>query len=220
MQTRNGQKLTYRINVFFENLTTTKSQRNTLSIWKNVRALYRKIRRQADEISASNQIVIENKELTPDVSYTFEIVGIDERQQPSDPQNFTVVYRRDFFGTQQDSSASTEQVSLLLIGSEFVYANTPIIVEAETIWCNPTNEYHMKWSMSGISDNKEAMKYLDTRGKTLRMPGGLLKAGSSHFVTVEVIGDDGHFITKVFMLYSNNKMLYFIFNTNQSSPPQ
>lgn len=63
LQTREGQKLRYKIVVDFEMLGGFKSQQHTLSIWKNIRMLQKKFTNISDEISLKNQIEINAQEV-------------------------------------------------------------------------------------------------------------------------------------------------------------
>lgn len=63
LQTREGQKLRYKIAVDFEMLGGFKSQQHTLSIWKNIRMLQKKFTNNSDEISLKNQIEINAQEV-------------------------------------------------------------------------------------------------------------------------------------------------------------
>lgn len=64
LQTREGQKLRYSIVVDFVLLDGFKSQKHTLSIWKNIRLLQKKFAKQSEEISLKNQINIDAKEVS------------------------------------------------------------------------------------------------------------------------------------------------------------
>lgn len=118
LQTREGQKLRYRISVDFEMLDGFKNQRHTLSIWKNIRMLERKFNNISEDISLKNQIDINKQEvsdlsidcllkaslksfhdsvwqlqLTSQVIYTFRITGYDEKKVASETQNFTITFK-------------------------------------------------------------------------------------------------------------------------------
>lgn len=58
LQTREGQKLRYKISVDFVMLDGFKSQKHTLSIWKNIRMLQKKFTNISEDISLKNQIEI------------------------------------------------------------------------------------------------------------------------------------------------------------------
>ena len=66
LQTREGQRLKYKINIDFTMLDGFKNQRHTLSIWKNVRELQAKfaVKNVSDEISLRNQIEIDALEVS------------------------------------------------------------------------------------------------------------------------------------------------------------
>lgn len=64
LQTREGQRLRYKIAVDFEMLGGFKSQQHTLSIWKNIRMLQKKFTNISDEISLKNQIEISAQEVS------------------------------------------------------------------------------------------------------------------------------------------------------------
>lgn len=63
LQTREGQSLRYSILVDFEMMGAFKSQRHTLSIWRNIRMLQKKFHNISDDISLKNQIEISAKEV-------------------------------------------------------------------------------------------------------------------------------------------------------------
>lgn len=115
LQTKEGQRLKYGISIDFDILDGFQSQQHTLSIWKHVRQLQAKfaIQEVSDEISLKNQIEIDAAEvcegklikiknviqdyfqLTPQVIYTFKIIGYDEKNIASEMQNFTMTYKGD-----------------------------------------------------------------------------------------------------------------------------
>lgn len=63
LQTREGQTLRYSILVDFEMLGGFKSQRHTLSIWKNMGLLQKKFHNISSDISLKNQIDISAQEV-------------------------------------------------------------------------------------------------------------------------------------------------------------
>lgn len=64
LQTREGQRLRYKISVAFEMIDGKfKSQQHTLSIWKNIRLLEKKFKDVSNDISLKNQIEINAKEV-------------------------------------------------------------------------------------------------------------------------------------------------------------
>lgn len=66
LQTREGQRLKYKIAIDFTLLDGFRNQRHTLSIWKNVRELQAKfaVKNVSDEISLRNQIEIDALEVS------------------------------------------------------------------------------------------------------------------------------------------------------------
>lgn len=64
MQTKNGQKLNYRVEIYFEVLGGYRGQQHSLKLWNSVRKLERKINTKDKEIiSAKNQINVNNTEV-------------------------------------------------------------------------------------------------------------------------------------------------------------
>lgn len=134
-QPKEGKKLTYLVRVYFEFIEGWKSQRHTISLWRSIRMLEKRIRNASEEISMNNQIHIDQKELTPGVIYTFNIGGRDSIGDMSDEKNVTVVYRAD------SAAKSKRDISLLLIGSVYMYSHLPLLIQANLIFCEPTNDY-------------------------------------------------------------------------------
>ena len=66
LQTREGQRLKYKVSIDFTSLDGFKNQRHTLSIWKAVRELQAKfaVKNVSDEISLKNQIEIDALEVS------------------------------------------------------------------------------------------------------------------------------------------------------------
>lgn len=71
LQTREGQRLKYSIVVDFEMLEGFKSQQHTLSIWKNIRFLQKKLFNMSEEISQKNQIDISAQEVRLIIPWRF-----------------------------------------------------------------------------------------------------------------------------------------------------
>jgi len=63
MQTKSGQQLKYRVQIYFQILGSFRSQQHTLKIWRSIRALEKKIKNQTDIITKKNQININNDEV-------------------------------------------------------------------------------------------------------------------------------------------------------------
>lgn len=204
-QTREGTTLKYRVQVFFELLGNFKGQQHTLSVWKSIRTLEKRVRKEEDIISLKNQLTIKNTELTPGVLYRFEITAYDEHNRASDPKYFTIAYREGTeFGANIEHTGSTlnPEVSLNLLGPEQISGDVPIMIEANAIWCVASNDYYFRWSVSGIAANTELQKYVAIRGKTLRLPSGSLRAGNSYNIIADIIGTkDEKLITKVTIFF-------------------
>lgn len=64
MQTDGGQKLSYRVQLFFEVLGGYHGQQHSLTLWRAVRAMEKKINiKNRDIISRKNQINVNNTEV-------------------------------------------------------------------------------------------------------------------------------------------------------------
>lgn len=144
MQTRGGERLTYRVHIYFRMLGGFRDQHHTLSVWKSIRELEARIRAAREEISAKNQIDVANEDLVAGVEYTFSIVAVDGAGQWSDPQNLTVTYRGSHsVAFDADGSSSAGDVSFLLFVTN-IYDNMPLLAEAVVIFCNPNPDYTVR----------------------------------------------------------------------------
>lgn len=64
MQTDGGQKLTYRVRMYFEVLGGYRGQQHALSLWRAVRTMEKKINiKDRDTIADKNQINVNNTEV-------------------------------------------------------------------------------------------------------------------------------------------------------------
>ncbi|GAB0092498.1 hypothetical protein DMENIID0001_074940 [Sergentomyia squamirostris] len=179
-QPREGRRLTYLVRVYFQFIDGWKSQRRTISLWRSIRLLEKRIRNISEEISLNNQFNINQTELTPGVIYTFNIAGRDSNAVLSEEENVTVVYRN----SQESGRKGVGDLSLLLIGSVYIYNHLPFILQANLILCQPTNDYFFKWKVSGLED--EYKMWLRTPGKTLYLPPNILSPSKSYMINVEV----------------------------------
>lgn len=128
--------------IFFKLLDGFKSQRHTLSVWRSIRVLEKKIRDTKAEISTKNQIDILNEELIEGVEYTFTIIGVDAEGYESPGQNFTITYRGDSsIGFDQQSGTSSADISFLLVGSWTTYRNMPFLMQGVIIFCEANPDY-------------------------------------------------------------------------------
>lgn len=143
-QTRGSERLTYKVQVYFNIIDGFKNQRHTLSVWRSIRVLEKKIRDNHKEITQKNQIDILNDELIPGVEYTFSIYGEDANGNPSPPQNLTITYR----GTgsvrvDQQTGNSGSDLSFMLVGTWKIYRNMPFLMQGVIIFCEPTPVYEV-----------------------------------------------------------------------------
>ncbi|XP_058813320.1 uncharacterized protein LOC131677495 [Topomyia yanbarensis] len=190
LQTKGGQRLHYRVTVLFTLLDGFISQRHTIQLWRSVRQLEQRLRKQREQIADNNQIIIPHDDLVAGVIYTFNIVGIDDAGTMSDGQNFTITYRGKNARTSVDQvgSSSSNDVSLLLLGAEVSYSDVPYLLTAKLIFCKPRNDYKVKWMAPGVTD---ATGSLTTQSNMLAIPAGVLVPGTSYELTVTVI-DSGN----------------------------
>lgn len=131
--------------VFFRLLNGFKSQRHTLSVWRSIRVLEKKIRDTKEAISNKNQIDILNEELIPGVEYTFSIVGVDDQGNVSPAQNFTITYRgTDSIGFNQGSGSSGADISFLLVGTWSIFRDMPFLMQGVIIFCDPIPYYKVR----------------------------------------------------------------------------
>ncbi|KAG5675114.1 hypothetical protein PVAND_005043 [Polypedilum vanderplanki] len=185
LQTREGQRLRYEIQIDFTILDGFKNQRHTLSIWKNVRELQKKfhIKNISNEISLRNQIEIDALELTPQVIYTFKIIGYDEKNRTSEEQNFTITYKGDKLEAVHSNVG--DGVSLLLYGPETFYNDLEMLAVADVLFCEPVNDYYYKWEIKGMSKEDEN-DYLNIKGSYLMLPSSVLDADTFYEVSVTI----------------------------------
>lgn len=129
--------------MFFKLLDGFKNQRHTLSVWRSIRVLEKKIRDSKSEISIKNQIDILNEELIEGVEYTFNIIGVDAEANESPAQNFTITYRGSgsSIGFDQQSGKSSGEISFLLVGTWSIYWNMPFLMQGVIIFCEPNPHY-------------------------------------------------------------------------------
>ncbi|CAO1328340.1 unnamed protein product [Diamesa serratosioi] len=187
LQTREGQKLRYDIKIDFVMLDGFQNQRHTLSIWKNIRMMQSRFVNISDEISLKNQIDIDAVELTPQVIYTFTIVGFDEKNQPSETENFTITYKGGEIKTIRSDLG--DGVSLLLFGSEFLYDDAEFLAVAEVTFCEPFHNYYFRWNVSGLSSDIYK-NYFDVKSNYLQLPAGTLTPGKSYELSVVMFNNE------------------------------
>ncbi|KFB38223.1 AGAP013088-PA-like protein [Anopheles sinensis] len=193
-QTKGGQRLHYRVTTYFKLLDGFVSQRHTLGLWRAVRLLEQRIRRDRDLISDSGQLAIATDELVPGAVYVFGVVGVtDDGTAMSEEQNFTMTYRSPEQGASFESfdgaASSNDDVSLLLLGSETCYADMEYSVTAQLIFCRRRTDYFFRWSIEGLDE--PSLDVSMERSKTLRVPAGSFTPGHTYGIHVEVHTSSG-----------------------------
>ncbi|XP_059621187.1 uncharacterized protein LOC132264870 [Phlebotomus argentipes] len=202
-QPREGMRLTYLVRVYFEFIDGWKSQWRTISLWRSVRMLEKRIRNTSETITLNNQIYIDQKELTPGVAYTFNIAARDSNGGLSEEENVTVLFRGDSV-----SKNSARDTSLLLIGSVYIYSHLPLLIQANLIFCDPTNDYVFKWQMPVLEN--EQQEWLKTPGKTFYLPPNTLKPRQNDEIQVQVVNSNRTlmYTQKSMKLHVLNKEFY------------
>lgn len=186
MQTKGGQQLKYRVQLYFEILGGMRNQQHNLKIWRSVRGLEKKLRNESLVISKSNQINILNKELTSGVFYVFSILGIDDAGVESDSQNFSLTFKGGrTTNVEQDGTSTSQEVSILLLGAEVAYSDVEYFVEARVSFCKPNLDYSFLWSITNLRDEKDLI-YLQNVGKTLKFPPNVFRGGDQHEIKTEI----------------------------------
>lgn len=71
MQTKGGQKLQYKVQLFFENFGKSRGQQHSLKIWKTIRALERQININSREIISMKNLININK---TEVNYNYYFI--------------------------------------------------------------------------------------------------------------------------------------------------
>ena len=73
---------------------------------------------------------------------------MDEKNATSDSQQFTVTYKGGTLQQVQSNVGEDIEVSLLLLGLETFYEDMNYLAVAEAIFCEPTNDYFVRFSIS------------------------------------------------------------------------
>uniref|UniRef100_A0A182N5H4 GPS domain-containing protein n=1 Tax=Anopheles dirus TaxID=7168 RepID=A0A182N5H4_9DIPT len=195
-QTSGGQQLHYRVRAYFTLLGDIEviSQRHTVGLWRAVRQLEQRVRRDRDVIAQRGQMTIGTDELLPGVMYSFGVVAVDAAGTESDEQNFTMTYRTADQGASYEhggTSRSGNDVSLLMLGAEVCYADREYIVTAQLIFCRRRTDYYFRWSIAGgeggAVDESELVAVEMERSKTLKVPAGRLLPGRAYDIEVSVL---------------------------------
>ncbi|XP_058117263.1 uncharacterized protein LOC131284600 [Anopheles ziemanni] len=192
-QTKGGQRLHYRVTTYFKLLDGFVSQRHTLGLWRAVRLLEQRIRRDRDLIADSGQLAMNTDELVPGAVYVFGVVGVTDDGTVSDEQNFTMTYRSQEQGASFESfdgaASSNDDVSLLLLGSETAYADMEYSVTAQLIFCRRRTDYFFRWSIEGLDEPSVHVSM--ERSETLRVPADSFTPGHTYGIHVEVHTSSG-----------------------------
>ncbi|XP_053668770.1 uncharacterized protein LOC128719172 [Anopheles marshallii] len=189
-QTNGGQRLHYRVKTYFTLLGDTGfiSQRHTVGLWRAVRQLEQRVRRDSDMIAQNGQMTIGTDELLPGVVYSFGVVAVDADGVESEEQNFTMTYRNVDQGASFEhggSSRSGDDVSLLMLGAEKTYADVEYIVTAQLIFCRRRTDYYFRWNIASMNESELSAVAME-RSKTLRVPAGSFLPGQQYEIQVSV----------------------------------
>ncbi|XP_052891095.1 uncharacterized protein LOC128299236 [Anopheles moucheti] len=207
-QTNGGQRLHYRVKTYFTLLGDTGfiSQRHTVGLWRAVRQLEQRVRRDGDMIAQNGQMTIGTDDLLPGVVYSFGVVAVDGDGVESEEQNFTMTYRNVDQGASFEhggSSRSDDDVSLLMLGAEKTYADVEYSVTAQLIFCRRRSDYYFRWNIGSMNESELSAVGME-RSKTLRVPAGSFLPGQKHDIQVSVFStstvDDGACIAKAHMV--------------------
>ncbi|XP_041766250.1 uncharacterized protein LOC121590541 isoform X2 [Anopheles merus] len=192
-QTNGGQQLHYRVKTYFTLLGDTAfiSQRHTVGLWRAVRQLEQRVRRERDVIAQRGQMTIGTDELVPGVVYTFGVVALDAAGVESEEQNFTMTYRDADQGASFEHGGSTRggnDVSLVMLGAERTYADVDYLVTAQLIFCVRRVDYFYRWTIAedGGRNDSEPLAVAMERSKTLTVPAGTLLPGQAYDIEVRV----------------------------------
>uniref|UniRef100_A0A182VY27 GPS domain-containing protein n=1 Tax=Anopheles minimus TaxID=112268 RepID=A0A182VY27_9DIPT len=190
-QTNGGQRLHYRVKTYFTLLGDTGfiSQRHTVGLWRAVRQLEQRVRRDGDMIAQSGQMTIGTDDLLPGVVYSFGVVAVDANGVESEEQNFTMTYRSVDQGASFEHGGSTrsdDDVSLLMLGAEKSYADVEYIVTAQLIFCRRRTDYYFRWTIGGMNETDQIAAVAMERSKMLRVPARFFTPGKQYEIQVSV----------------------------------
>ena len=80
-------------------------------------------------------------------------------------------------------------MSLLLLGSEFLYDDAEFLAAAEVTFCEPVNNYYFRWNISGLS-SEIYKNYFDVKSNYLQLPAGTLMSGKSYDLSVVLFNNE------------------------------
>lgn len=171
-QPKDGLKLSYKFKIFFKVIAPTGlSQRETLLVWKAVRAVEQRLNSQERlQIMKNNMLLIRKAEVVAGVSYIFHVVGVTDAGETSREQVFTIDYAE---GVLQNSNVP-QGINLLVIGSEEIVANMEYSVTAKVSFCKPKNDYYLEWRIADLDEKYQIIE--NTISNTLIVPPNALSA--------------------------------------------
>ncbi|XP_037943227.1 uncharacterized protein LOC119676072 [Teleopsis dalmanni] len=138
-QPKDGFKLSYKFRIFFKTIgPEIFTQRETLIVWKAVRALEQRLNtKDRLTISKDNMVFISKAEVVAGVSYIFHVYGITDAGETTKEQVFTIQYSNGVFQNEN----VPEGINLLLIGSETTVAASKYSLHAKVSFCKPKFNY-------------------------------------------------------------------------------
>lgn len=181
-QPKDGIKLIYQFQIFFTILEpNTFNQRETLLVWKAVRALEELLNsKERAKISQENLALIRKSNVMAGVSYVFHVEGITEGGETTPEQVFDIEYRD---GVLQNVNVP-EGINFLFIGTEEIVANMEYRLIAKVSFCRPKYDYYFEWT---IEDLQEEYKELEnTISSCLQIPKNVLSVGKRNKIEVRV----------------------------------
>uniref|UniRef100_A0A1B0BJ31 PKD/REJ-like domain-containing protein n=1 Tax=Glossina palpalis gambiensis TaxID=67801 RepID=A0A1B0BJ31_9MUSC len=182
-QPKDGIKLIYQFQIFFTILEpNTFNQRETLLVWKAVRALEELLNgKERSKISQENLALIRKSNVMAGVSYVFHVEGITEGGETTPEQVFDIEYRD---GVLQNVNVP-EGINFLFVGTEEIVANMEYRLIAKVSFCLPKYDYYFEWI---IEDLQEEYKELEnTISSCLQIPKNVLKAGKRNIIEARVM---------------------------------
>ncbi|XP_065357408.1 uncharacterized protein LOC135951652 [Calliphora vicina] len=181
-QPKDGIKLSYKFKIFFKIIGPEPlTQRETLLVWKAVRALEQHLNsKERLHIMKNNMALIKKTQVVPGVSYIFHVVGITDAGETSREQVFTIDYAE---GVLQNSNVP-EGINFLLIGSEEVVASIEYSVMAKVTFCKPKNDYYIQWKVSDLEERYQMIE--NTISSVLLIPPNALSAERKTAIEAEV----------------------------------
>ncbi|XP_073826155.1 uncharacterized protein [Musca autumnalis] len=182
-QPKDGIKLSYKFKIFFKILGPNNlTQRETLLVWKAVRALEQQLNtHERLQISKDNMAMISKRQVVPGVSYIFHVVGITDAGETTREQVFTLDYAD---GALQNSNVP-EGINFLLIGSEEIVANMQYNVVAKVTFCKPKYDFYIQWQLEELHERYK--KELErTISSVLIVPANVLNSERKTSIQAEV----------------------------------